>query len=224
MLLSLGVSLALHGALLLVVSRAPDRGMPPLAAGPSIRVTASLLSSPVRAESRPAAASPLPSGARRETAEAREPSDMRGATDRREAEEAPIRERAAVPEPSTALDDQLETDGSPDPVAAAIGREGALPSETTGPEEVDFSAATAGLGLTLPPYPEIARRWGYEGRVLVRIQVAADGRISDASVLRSSGHAVLDSACLDTIRKKWRFPAPGREIAMSKEFEFRLRR
>jgi len=74
-----------------------------------------------------------------------------------------------------------------------------------------------GSGTTpYPPYPMVARRNGYQGRVVVRLAVAPDGRATDAQVLESSGHDVLDQSAVDTL-KGWKLepalsggkPVPG---------------
>jgi protein TonB len=49
------------------------------------------------------------------------------------------------------------------------------------------------------PFPAAARSRGWEGRVLVRIKVGADGSCGQASVERSSGHDMLDEAALDAV-------------------------
>ena len=58
-----------------------------------------------------------------------------------------------------------------------------------------------------PSYPKIARRRGYEGIVVLNVQVLKTGQVGDISVLRSSGHRRLDRAALNAVRK-WRFE-PG---------------
>jgi protein TonB len=74
-----------------------------------------------------------------------------------------------------------------------------------------------GSGSTpYPPYPMVARRNGYQGRVVVRLEVAADGRATDAQVLESSGYDVLDESAVNTL-KVWKLepallggrPVPG---------------
>lgn len=74
-----------------------------------------------------------------------------------------------------------------------------------------------GSGSTpYPPYPMIARRNGYQGRVVVRLAVAADGRTTGAEVLESSGYDVLDQSAVETL-KAWKLepaltggrPVPG---------------
>lgn len=60
------------------------------------------------------------------------------------------------------------------------------------------------LKNTPPHYPEIARRNGWEGRVMVRVEVSADGRPLSTSIAKSSGYGVLDRAALRAV-KSWRF-------------------
>ena len=55
-----------------------------------------------------------------------------------------------------------------------------------------------------PPYPVSARRNGAQGRVILSVQVSASGASSEVLLKRSSGHAVLDDAALQTVRR-WRF-------------------
>jgi protein TonB len=55
-----------------------------------------------------------------------------------------------------------------------------------------------------PHYPDIARRNGWQGLCMVRVQVGADGRAGGVSVARSSGYGILDQAALSAVRK-WQF-------------------
>lgn len=55
-----------------------------------------------------------------------------------------------------------------------------------------------------PPYPLLARRRGYEGRVLLSVLVRADGASGGVTLKQSSGHTMLDASALDTVRR-WRF-------------------
>jgi protein TonB len=57
----------------------------------------------------------------------------------------------------------------------------------------------------LPPaYPSLARRLKLEGEVRLSVQVDSDGRVLKASVALSSGHDLLDSTAIESV-KKWRF-------------------
>ena len=58
-----------------------------------------------------------------------------------------------------------------------------------------------------PPYPRIARRRGYEGVVMLSVEVRADGTVGAVAVKESSGHAILDTTALKTV-KGWTF-RPG---------------
>jgi protein TonB len=54
-----------------------------------------------------------------------------------------------------------------------------------------------------PVYPQVAIARGWEGRVLLRLHISADGRVTHTEVVQSSGHAVLDAAAATAVRN-WR--------------------
>ena len=80
----------------------------------------------------------------------------------------------------------------------------------TSPAVKDIPAhANAGyLNNPKPDYPRMARQRHWEGRVVLRVFVTADGRCGDLSISRSSGHESLDEAAMDAVRQ-WRF-VPGK--------------
>ena len=55
-----------------------------------------------------------------------------------------------------------------------------------------------------PRYPQLSRRLGEEGQVLLDLLVRADGSVGEISVRRSSGSSRLDQAALDAVRH-WRY-------------------
>ncbi len=55
-----------------------------------------------------------------------------------------------------------------------------------------------------PPYPSLAREQGYEGTVLLRVEVLPNGRCGELEIAASSGHAILDEAAANAV-KRWRF-------------------
>jgi protein TonB len=57
---------------------------------------------------------------------------------------------------------------------------------------------------TPPSYPDLARRNGWEGRVMIRVEVSAEGRPISTAIAKSSGFGVLDQAALRAV-KSWRF-------------------
>lgn len=60
------------------------------------------------------------------------------------------------------------------------------------------------LDNTKPAYPAIARRMGEQGRVMLRVHVAADGNATEVQLHTSSGSPRLDQSALDTVRR-WKF-------------------
>jgi protein TonB len=79
-----------------------------------------------------------------------------------------------------------------------------------------------------PPYPAQARAEAAEGTVYIKIWIDASGKISDASIVKSSGRKDFDEVALRTVKDKWRFkPArsAGLPIPCEKTIsvEFRLR-
>jgi len=70
------------------------------------------------------------------------------------------------------------------------------------------------LRLGLAYYPKQSKRAHEEGRCIVQITVAADGRITAASLDTSSGYSRLDEACLNAVERQRMIPATenGRPI------------
>ncbi len=55
-----------------------------------------------------------------------------------------------------------------------------------------------------PIYPREARKKGYEGEVILRVEVLTNGRVGEIEIRRSSGYEILDRSAIETI-KRWRF-------------------
>ncbi len=94
--------------------------------------------------------------------------------------------------PPVASPPALSAQVAPTTVAAA----------TADDAEPDYSAGY--LNNPRPAYPMVARRMGWQGRVILSVEVLADGACGVVSVLHSSGHEVLDNAAMNTV-KSWRF-------------------
>jgi protein TonB len=56
-------------------------------------------------------------------------------------------------------------------------------------------------------YPDASKRAGEEGRCIVTVTVAADGRITNAAIQQSSGFPRLDEACLKGVKDQRMKPA-----------------
>jgi len=61
-----------------------------------------------------------------------------------------------------------------------------------------------------PPYPLVARRMGYQGKVVLNVEVLADGRAGEVKLHSSSGYEILDNAAIQTV-KTWKF-VPARRF------------
>ncbi len=70
-----------------------------------------------------------------------------------------------------------------------------------------------------PVYPDVARRAGQEGMVLLEADVTPDGRVTQVVIKKSSGYPLLDRSAADAVRL-WRFrPARVGSIAMASRVE-----
>jgi protein TonB len=65
-----------------------------------------------------------------------------------------------------------------------------------------------------PAYPQEARERGYQGVVLLKVEVLSNGIVGQLKVIKSSGYAVLDQCAFAAVQK-WRFiPARKEMIAI----------
>ena len=93
----------------------------------------------------------------------------------------------------------------------------ARPGSATGPRRRDGGAPGTGAADAAPryadnarpDYPRLARLRGYEGTVVLRVEVLTDGKVGRIEIGRSAGYDVLDRAALAAVRT-WRFE-PGRK-------------
>lgn len=62
-----------------------------------------------------------------------------------------------------------------------------------------------------PPleYPRRARDRGYQGTVVLEVLVDRQGKVKDIRILSSTGHTILDSSAMNSVRN-WSFE-PGRK-------------
>lgn len=65
-------------------------------------------------------------------------------------------------------------------------------------------------GNAQPHYPLVARRRGYEGQAIVRVQVSETGKVLSVTIASSSGHEVLDLAARDAVTD-WQFQPATRD-------------
>ena len=73
-----------------------------------------------------------------------------------------------------------------------------------------------------PAYPRLAQVRGLEGSVRIQIQVSSEGLPQTTTILKSSGHKVLDQAALDVV-PSWKFQARGTAYSVEKNIVFKLK-
>lgn len=67
-----------------------------------------------------------------------------------------------------------------------------------------------------PSYPHMARRMGLQGKVVLNVEVLANGSCGQINIAQSSGHAALDNNALSAV-KTWHFiPATQAGKAINK--------
>ena len=74
--------------------------------------------------------------------------------------------------------------------------------ESPEPPHTPVITKVTGIGScssTLNIYPAEAREQGLEGTVKVKVQVSASGGVSGASIVKSSGHSILDESVLANV-------------------------
>jgi len=89
------------------------------------------------------------------------------------------------------------------------------------PGTVSFSSLVPRRTLPLPPYPEAARRLGYQGRVTLEFTVTPEGRVENIRTVEREAPEILVEGCLRTVRR-WRFRPSGEAALTRKTFVFLL--
>jgi len=114
----------------------------------------------------------------------------------------------------------FKTDQQPRPGGGLIET---LPPPSDGggtrPAEHMVHAAVGILSThTVPPYPPIARRLGEEGKVTLRLTVSAEGRVTRADIVTSSGRDELDQTAQAWILAHWAYkPALDNGVAVASQ-------
>lgn len=119
--------------------------------------------------------------------------------------EVPPSKRAESESGRTAAEKAVPVDArdSHEPPTSAAAEAGGIGDGRYGTEQSP-QYAIGSAANPLPQYPPAARRRGIEGTVVLRVLVAADGRVLSVEIARSSGSEALDAAARETIGR-WRF-------------------
>ena len=71
-------------------------------------------------------------------------------------------------------------------------------------------------------YPAVARKMGWEGKVVVAFHLLSDGSVRDVRVVRGSGYAALDRGAIDAVRHASPFPRSPVEAEVITPVVYRL--
>jgi protein TonB len=123
---------------------------------------------------------------------------------------APIVEVPRIPEPiTTEITIQIPEDAVRNPITEVPMPPQQPPQRVTKlepPPVITFSPARALLAThTTPDYPPVSRRLGEQGTLRLKLSITAQGAVSDAMVVNSSGHPRLDEAAVDWVKAHWRY-------------------
>jgi protein TonB len=109
-------------------------------------------------------------------------------------ERPPIDNKVTIVEPVIHVQD--------DTASKIAGQEG---QTTTVVPPPDANASGLTGTHTTPPYPDLARMLGQQGTVVLQIVVSAQGNVTSASVVQSSGYPDLDAAAAVWVQGHWRY-------------------
>lgn len=118
------------------------------------------------------------------------------------AKPAPESAPAAMPERAAPASSSSTSTPASSPAPAS-----APASAPSKPKSETFTEANFRANYKLNPkplYPRLAKSRGWQGKVLLRVKVTADGHSAEVAVQQSSGHDMLDQAAIETV-KNWTF-------------------
>ncbi len=111
---------------------------------------------------------------------------------------------ADIEEVITPQDIVIQENTDVEPVKGPVVAE---PSPPPPPKEEPVTEAIGYAGYLknpAPEYPAFAQRQGWEGKVILRVRVLANGKAGSVEVRQSSGRKTLDEAALEVVRY-WTF-------------------
>ncbi len=118
------------------------------------------------------------------------------------------------PPPSVAAPPPQIVIAAPPPVVAAPVV--AAPPPPPPPTELKAIEKTH----SLPPYPALSQRMGEQGTTLLKVAIDTTGKVTDCTVVTSSGSTRLDAAAVEYVKANWRWQPPtqaGKPVAATTE-------
>ncbi|MBY0466616.1 MAG: energy transducer TonB [Burkholderiales bacterium] len=98
---------------------------------------------------------------------------------------------------------------TPQPPAPPIAAPVSVAPPAPPPPRIQLPDSSADYLNNKPPaYPAVSKRLGEQGKVMVRVFIGIDGKVTQADIRTSSGHDRLDQAALKTAQE-WTY-VPGK--------------
>jgi periplasmic protein TonB len=126
---------------------------------------------------------------------------------------------APAPQGNIALPPATLTESSP----VALTQPAPAPAQPAppAPPEIELPSSDADyLKNPRPPYPQLSKRLGEQGKVVVRVLIETNGTASKAEIRTSSGFDRLDVTALQTVLT-WRY-VPGKRAGVPEAMWFNI--
>ncbi len=123
-----------------------------------------------------------------------------------------------LPEPSPPEPTQLQVEAPvihlDEPVVNVTPQVADVSPLPAQPVELNGELSVVCPKRTQPSYPSTARRMNQQGKVMLRVELGEDGRVTNADVKTSSGHRLLDDAALSSVKTWQCTPAMRNGVAV----------
>jgi protein TonB len=131
----------------------------------------------------------------------------------------PVAIQDAIPTPNSATGTTV-AQPAPSPIGTPTVSSKSAPEASIATKVELPSSSAEYLHNPKPVYPNISKRRGEQGMVLVSVLIGIDGTAQDAKVKTSSGFELLDQAALNTV-KNWRY-VPGKRGGLPEAMWFNV--
>lgn len=114
---------------------------------------------------------------------------------------------------ATSVAQPTPTEVAPTPPAETVSKiSNIVPQEQVTQHLESYSSLLANAIAKYKQYPKIAQMRGWQGTIIVDLEIDSKGNVMSIKVKKSSTYEVLDNEALEMIRKASPFPAPPESL------------
>ncbi len=114
---------------------------------------------------------------------------------------------------ATSVAQPTPTEVAPTPPAETVSKiSNIMPQEQVTQHLESYSSLLANAIAKYKQYPKIAQMRGWQGTIIVDLEIDSKGNVMSIKVKKSSTYEVLDNEALEMIRKASPFPAPPESL------------